>query len=95
MEHIVTFRLNHYSGSPAEADFLTAAAKLAAIPGVTDFRIRRQVSPKSSHTFGISMSFNSDQEFQAYCSHPLHSEFVEQRWKLEVADFQEVDFDSL
>jgi hypothetical protein len=95
MEHTVTFRLKHDSGSPAESEFLSAAAELAAIPGVTDFQIRRQVSPKNSHTFGISMKFDSDEEFQAYCNHPLHNEFVEQRWIPEVEDFQEADFDIL
>ena len=95
MEHTVTFRLTHASDSTAEAEFLSAASKLAAIPGVTDFQIRRQVSPKNSHTFGISMKFNSDEEFQAYSNHPLHCEFVEKRWIPEVDDFQEADFDSL
>ena len=95
MEHTVTFRLKHAAGSSAESDFLTAAAELATIPGVMDFLIRRQVSPKNAHTFGISMNFNSDDEFQAYCDHPLHCEFVEKRWIPEVEDFQEADFDSL
>jgi heme-degrading monooxygenase HmoA len=95
MEHTVTFRLKHARGSSAEADFLSAAAELAAIPGLTDFQIRRQVSPKNSHTFGISMKFDNDEAFQAYCNHSLHSEFVEMRWIPEVEDFQEADFDSL
>jgi heme-degrading monooxygenase HmoA len=95
MEHTVTFRLRHARGSAAEADFLSAAAQLASIPGVTDFQIRRQVSPKNSRTFGISMKFDSDDQFQVYCKYPLHSEFVEKRWIPEVEDFQEADFESL
>ena len=93
MEHTVTFRLKHPAGSPAEADFLSAAEELAAIPGVRDFQIRRQVSPKNSHAFGISIHFDSDDDFQAYSKHPLHSEFVESRWIPEVEDFQESDFE--
>ena len=81
--------------SSAESDFLSAATELAAIPGVTDFQIRRQVSSKNSHTFGISMKFDSDSEFQAYCSHPLHNEFVESRWIPEVEEFQEADFENI
>ena len=95
MEHTVTFRLKHASGSAAEAVFLAAAAELATIPGVHNFQIRRQISPKNAHTFGISMTFVDDAAFQAYCSHPLHSDFVEQRWLAEVEDFQEADFDCL
>ncbi len=95
MEHTVTFRLKHAAGSPAEADFLSAAAELVSLPGVKDIQIRRQVSPKNSHTFGISMNFDGDEEFQAYRIHPLHTEFVEKRWIPEVEDFQEADFDTL
>ena len=93
MEHTVTFRLKHPSGSPKEADFLSTAGELAGIPGVKDFHIRRQVSPKNSHTFGISIHFDSDEDFQAYSRHPLHVAFVRERWILEVEDFQESDFE--
>jgi heme-degrading monooxygenase HmoA len=93
MEHTVTFRLKHSSGSPAEADFLSTAGELTAIPGVRNFQIRRQVSPKNSHAFGISMHFDSDEAFQVYCRHPLHDAFVRERWIPEVEDFQESDFE--
>ena len=93
MEHTVTLRLKHAAGSPAEADFLSAAGELSAIPGVRDFQIRGQVSPKNFHAFGISMHFDSDEDFQAYCRHPLHDAFVRERWIPEVEDFQESDFE--
>ena len=92
MEHTVTFRLKHPAGSPKEADFLSAAEELAGIPGVKDFRIRRQVSQKNSHTFGLSIHFDSDEDFRAYSNHPLHDAFVQERWITEVEDFQESDF---
>ena len=95
MEHSVTFRLKHPGGSLAEADFLSAAAELVAIPGVRDFQLRRQVSPKNAHAFGLSMKFESEEEFKVYAKHPLHVEFVEKRWIPEVEDFQEADFEAL
>jgi hypothetical protein len=95
MEHTVNFRLKHAADSAAETEFLSAARGLASIPGVGDFRIRRQVSPKNSHTFGISMRFDRPADFQAYLDHPLHVEFVENRWIPEVEDFQEADFETL
>tara|TARA_Y100000588_G_scaffold352470_1_gene405121 strand:- start:143 stop:430 length:288 start_codon:yes stop_codon:yes gene_type:complete len=95
MEHTVTFRLKHPAGSPKEADFLSAAEELAGIPGVNDFQIRRQVSPKNSHAFGISMYFDSDEDFRAYSNHPLHDAFVQERWITEVEDFQESDFKAM
>ena len=95
IEHTVTFRLKHAAGSKEEKSFLDAAAELATIAGVRDFQLRRQTSPKNSHTFGIAMCFDSPAEYQAYNDHPLHVRFVQQRWLNEVVDFQEADFEPL
>ncbi|HQX52087.1 MAG TPA: Dabb family protein [Planctomycetaceae bacterium] len=95
IEHTVTFRLIHAQGSPKEAEFLNVAAELAAIPGVQQFQIRRQTSSKNPHTFGISMQFATHSEFLAYCEHPAHMDFVQQRWLSEVAEFLEADFEPL
>jgi hypothetical protein len=92
IEHTVTFRLRHAPGSPAESAFLAAAHELAAIPGVRDFAIRRQVSPKYDHSFGITMRFADQAAYDLYNSHPLHMAFVRDRWASEVAVFQEADF---
>ncbi|QDT05510.1 Stress responsive A/B Barrel Domain protein [Rubripirellula lacrimiformis] len=95
IEHTVTFRLIHDLGSPKEAEFLKAASELAAIPGVQHFRIRRQTNSKNPHTYGIAMQFQTNGEYLAYCQHPAHVNFVQQRWLSEVADFQEADFERL
>ena len=95
LEHTVTFALKHSPDSTEEADFLAAARELFAIPGVLNFQIRRQTSPKNPHTFGISMDFATPADFQAYRDHPDHVAFVEERWLKEVADFQEADFEPL
>lgn len=95
IEHTVTFSLIHPAGSPEEADFLATAAELASIPAVTEFRIRRQVSPKLSHSFGISMLFATQRDYDAYNRDPRHLHFVEERWLAEVSDFQEADFVNL
>ncbi len=58
IQHTVVFRLVHESGSTAELDFLeTGRATLTSIPGVTDFTINRQISPKSDLTGQFSMAF--------------------------------------
>ena len=95
IEHTVTFSLKHPPKSDAETAFLGAANKLAAIPGVRDYLIRQQLSAKNSHTFGISMRFESQAEFDAYLAHPMHMAFVEERWLQEVESFQEADFVAL
>lgn len=92
IEHTVTLRLKHPAGSLEEAFFLAAAAELARLPGVRDFAIRRQVSSKIDHTFGITMRFVTQADYDAYTTHPDHTAFVETRWLPEVASFQESDF---
>ena len=92
IEHTVTFRLVHPAGSPEGAAFLAAARELASIPGVRDFTIKRQTSPKLSHDFGIAMTFANQSDYDAYNTHPMHVRFLEEHWFREVAEFQESDF---
>ncbi len=93
IEHTATFVLKHAPGSAEEEDFLAATRELFAIPGVLNFQVRRQTSPKNPHTFGISMNFATKAEFDAYLEHPAHQSFVNERWLKEVTDFQEADFE--
>ena len=93
IRHTVTFTLQHPSGSTAERDFLQAAEKLAGIPSVRNFEILRQVSPKNQYSFGLSMEFASEGDYQAYNEHPDHVHFVENRWVPEVTDFLEIDYE--
>jgi len=92
IRHTVSFTLRHAPGSTEEADFLSAAANLGAIPGVDAFEVVREVSPKNSFAFGISMEFAAQAAYTAYNEHPEHVRFVEERWLPEVADFLEVDY---
>jgi hypothetical protein len=92
IRHTVSFALNHAPGSPEEADFLTAATSLGAIPGVEAFEVVREVSPKNAFAFGISMEFADQAAYTAYNEHPEHVRFVQERWLPEVADFLEVDY---
>ena len=91
IRHIVPFRLKHARGSAAEADFLAANRKLADIPGVEQFELLRQISPKNDFDFCVSMAFADQPAYQAYNDHPDHIAFVQTRWLPEVADFMEID----
>lgn len=92
IQHTVAFRLVHPAGSAAEADFLeTARRTLTAIPGVGDFTVRRQVSPKSDLAWQFSMVFADAAAFAAYDAHPAHTGFVRTRWVPEVAASAELD----
>src|SRR5947209_8548276 len=95
IRHTVVFTLAHPEGSPAETDFLAAAAALSAIPGVEAFQILRETSPKNAYRFGISMEFAGPAAYTAYNEHPDHVRFVQERWLPEVAEFLEVDYEPL
>jgi len=95
IRHTVVFTLSQPEGSPAEADFLAAARALAAIPGVEEFQLLRETSPKNAYRFGISMEFAGPAAYAAYNEHPDHVRFVNERWLAEVSDFLEVDYEPL
>lgn len=93
IQHTVVFRLTHESGSSAEQDFLDSAREtLTSIPGVDQFTVNRQVNETSPLTWQFSMVFIDQSAYDAYMVHPAHVSFVENRWKPEVAEFQELDF---
>jgi hypothetical protein len=92
IRHTVVFTLSHAEGSPEEADFLATAAGLAAIPGVEEFEILRETSPKNDYRFGISMEFAGPEAYTAYNEHPDHVRFVQERWLPEVTEFLEIDY---
>jgi stress responsive alpha/beta barrel protein len=93
IRHTVVFTPRHAEGSPEEADFMAAAARLAAIPGVEAFEILRETSPKNGYRFGISMEFAGPDAYAAYNDHPDHVRFVQERWLVEVGDFLEIDYE--
>jgi len=92
IRHTVAFTLSHPHGSAEEQDFLEAAERLAAIPGVQEFEVLAEVSPKNSYRFGISMEFADREAYDGYNEHPDHVRFVQERWLVEVSDFLELDY---
>ena len=92
IRHTVAFTLTHHGGSEEESDFLKAAERLAAIPGVEAFELLAEVSPKNDYRFGISMEFADRDAYERYNEHPDHVRFVQGRWLPEVTDFLEIDY---
>ena len=89
--HSVFFKLKHERESDAEADFLRQAAELAAIPGVEQFQILEETSPKNTFSFGLSMIFADEAAYEEYNHHPAHVAFVQNIWLKDVEHFQEID----
>jgi stress responsive alpha/beta barrel protein len=92
IRHTVAFKLVHPDGSDAESDFLDAAERLAAVPGVEEFELLSEVSPKNGYRFGISMEFADRAAYERYNEHPDHVRFVQERWLAEVSEFLELDY---
>ena len=92
IRHTVAFTLAHPDGSAAERDFLEAAERLAAIPGVEAFELLAEVSPKNGYRFAISMEFADRAAYDGYNEHPDHVRFVQELWLDEVRDFLELDY---
>ena len=91
IRHSVVFTLTHPEGTPEEADFLDAIARLEAIPGVEAFELMREVSPKNDYRYGLTMEFADPAAYNGYNEHPQHVDFVQNRWDAEVSDFLEID----
>lgn len=95
IRHTVVFKLKHPAGSVPEHQFLADIGILATLPGVTNYECLRQTSGQNSFTFAISMAFASQAEYDVYGAHPLHHQFIRERWIPEVDDYLELDYRAL
>jgi len=91
--HTVAFTLTHDDNSPEARAFLEDARRLlSSIPTVQQFEVRKETSSKNDFEYGFSMKFADQDAYEAYNNHPVHVDFVENRWKKEVANFLELDY---
>jgi len=92
IKHMVIFNLKHSKGSIEAEQFLIDGQRLlSSIPVVNNFEVYRQVSVKNDYDYGFSMEFTSQAEYDTYNEHQIHSDFVENRWMVEVTRFLEID----
>ena len=91
IRHAALFRLKESKGTAGERDFLAALAALGTLPGVEDFEIAREISPKNPYDYTVSMRFADQAAYAAYDSHPAHVAFVQTLWIPQVAEFMEHD----
>ncbi|MGG1633743.1 stress responsive protein [Paenibacillus sp. FSL A5-0031] len=91
--HSVIFNLKHEQGSAEEQQFLEDGERiLTSIPSVKNFQVYKQVSGKNDYRHGFAMEFANQADYDAYNEHPLHVQFVNERWVTEVEKFLEIDY---
>jgi len=96
IKHMVIFNLKHEVGSAGAERFLKESREvLATIPVVQNFEVLRQISVKNDYDYGFSMEFSSLADYDLYNNHPLHVEYVQERWNAEVECFLEIDFQEI
>jgi hypothetical protein len=95
IRHLVVFTLRHAEGTPEAEAFLDALGSLAAVDGVEELDVVRQVGRKNSYQLAVTMEFASREAYDAYNAHPDHVSFVRDHWAAGVTDFMEIDLQAL
>ena len=93
--HSVFLKLKYAKHSQEETRFLKAARDLQDIPGVQNFKVLQQTSPKNQFDYGLSMEFENQSEYDAYSIHADHERFIQEFWIPDVVDFLEIDYQEL
>ena len=94
IRHTVAFKLSYPSGSNEEVEFLKQAQELSSISVVNNFECLRQIGRKNDFNFGLSMEFESVDDYEEYNNHPDHVRFVKDVWIPSVEEFMEVDYEA-
>lgn len=95
IRHSVILTLKSSLSPEDKTQYFDAVNELKQIPGVQKFEVLKQISAKNPFEFGISMEFESQEAYDLYTNHSLHSAFVEKYWAACVEDFLEIDYQIL
>lgn len=92
IRHSVILKLKSDINSADKQAFFDAVDKLAQIPDVQKFEVLKQISSKNKFEYGISMEFDTQEQYDFYSSHPQHQAFIQDFWVESVEDFLEIDY---
>lgn len=92
LRHSVILKLKSDISTEEKQAFFEAVDALATLPNVQKFEVLKQISPKNKFEYGISMEFDSQEEYDTYSNHPQHVAFIENWWIPNVEDFLEIDY---
>ena len=92
IRHSVILKLKDQLSETDKQAFFDAVDKLSYIPCVQKFELLKQISPKNKFEYGISMEFDSQEQYDSYSNHPEHVAFIQNFWIKSVEDFLEIDY---
>ena len=95
IRHSVILTLKSSLSPVDKLQYFEAVNELKQIQGVQKFEVLKQTSAKNPFEYGISMEFETQQAYDLYAGHSLHTAFVEKYWAACVADFLEIDYQFL
>lgn len=92
IRHSVILKLKPELCAEEKKAFFDAVDTLKAIPNVQKFEVLKQTSKKNKFEFGISMEFDTKQQYDIYNNHAYHQAFIHNFWVKSVEDFLEIDY---
>jgi hypothetical protein len=95
IRHSVILKLKSDINSEDRQAFFEAVNKLTIIPNIQKFEILKQISSKNKFEYGISMEFDTQEQYDIYSNHPEHIFFIQNFWLKSVEDFLEIDYEKL
>lgn len=95
LRHSVILKLKPSLTSDEKQAFFKAVDSLATLPNVQKFEVLKQISPKNNFEYGISMEFETQEQYDFYTNHPEHEAFVQNYWLKSVDDFLEIDYQKI
>ncbi len=92
IRHSVIFKLKEAINADQKQAFFDAVDQLTFIQDVQKFEVLKQISPKNKFEYGISMEFDTQEQYDFYSNDPKHIAFVQNYWLKNVEDFLEIDY---
>lgn len=95
IRHSVILKLKSALSSAEKQAFFDAIDTLSTISGVQKFEVLKQISSKNRFEYGISMEFDTQEQYDFYSNHTQHQAFIQDFWMKSVEDFLEIDYIAL
>lgn len=92
IRHSVILKLKDQLSTEDKQAFFDAVDTLSAIPNVQKFEVLKQISAKNKFEYGISMEFDTQEQYDIYSEHAEHQAFIQNFWMKSVDDFLEIDY---